>query len=40
MRDTYADTTLARTELGFVPSVSLEQGLEMEYRWLSSSSRA
>ena len=35
MRDTYADTTLARTELGFVPSVSLEQGLETEYRWLA-----
>ena len=36
MRDTYADTTLARTDLGFVPAVSLEQGLESEYRWLST----
>jgi nucleoside-diphosphate-sugar epimerase len=34
-RDTYADTALARTELGFVPSVTLEQGLETEYRWLA-----
>ncbi len=36
MRDTFADTTLARTDLGFVPAVSLEQGLEAEYRWLAS----
>jgi nucleoside-diphosphate-sugar epimerase len=36
MRDTYADTTLARTDLGFAPSVTLEQGIEAEYRWLSS----
>ena len=36
MRDTYADTTLARADLGFAPSVSLEQGIEAEYRWLSS----
>ena len=36
MRDTYADTTLARTDLGFVPTVSLEEGLESEYRWLST----
>ena len=36
MRDTFADTTLARTDLGFVPTVSLEQGLESEYRWLST----
>ena len=28
MRDTYADTSLARADLGFVPEVSLEQGLE------------
>ena len=37
MRDTYADTSLARTDLGFAPKVSLEQGLEAEYRWLSTS---
>jgi nucleoside-diphosphate-sugar epimerase len=36
MRDTYADTTLAREDLGFVPRVSLEHGLESEYRWLST----
>jgi nucleoside-diphosphate-sugar epimerase len=36
MRDTYADTSLARADLGFAPSVSLEQGIEAEYRWLSS----
>jgi nucleoside-diphosphate-sugar epimerase len=36
MRDTYADTTLARQDLGFAPSVTLEQGIEAEYRWLSS----
>jgi UDP-glucose 4-epimerase len=37
MRDTYADTSLARRDLGFVPSVSLEEGIKAEYRWLSSS---
>jgi UDP-glucose 4-epimerase len=36
MRDTYADTALAREDLGFSPAVSLEQGLESEYRWLST----
>lgn len=36
MRDTYADTTLARQDLGFSPRVPLEQGLESEYRWLST----
>ena len=36
MRDTYADTGLARTDLGFAPSVSLEEGIEAEYRWLST----
>ncbi|HEX6464016.1 MAG TPA: NAD-dependent epimerase/dehydratase family protein [Vicinamibacterales bacterium] len=38
MRDTYADTTRARADLGFVPSVSLEEGIQEEYRWLASSS--
>ena len=37
MRDTYADTTRARQDLGFAPSVSLEEGIQAEYRWLSSS---
>jgi nucleoside-diphosphate-sugar epimerase len=36
MRDTYADTTLARADLGFTPRTSLEQGIEAEYRWLSN----
>jgi UDP-glucose 4-epimerase len=36
MRDTYADTSLARADLGFAPAVSLEEGLESEYRWLST----
>jgi UDP-glucose 4-epimerase len=36
MRDTYADTTLARADLGFAPSVSLEEGIEAEFRWLST----
>ena len=33
MRDTYADTTLARADLGFAPSVTLEQGLGAMYQW-------
>jgi nucleoside-diphosphate-sugar epimerase len=37
MRDTYADTSRARADLGFVPAVSLEEGIQAEYRWLSSS---
>ena len=37
MRDTYADTTLARAELGFAPATSLADGLTAEYRWLLSS---
>jgi len=37
MRDTYADTTLAKKDLGFAPKVSLEEGIQAEYRWLSSS---
>jgi nucleoside-diphosphate-sugar epimerase len=36
MRDTFADTSLARADLGFVPQVSLEEGIEAEYRWLST----
>jgi len=37
MRDTYADTSRARAELGFAPATSLADGLMAEYRWLSSS---
>jgi nucleoside-diphosphate-sugar epimerase len=36
MRDTFADTALAQEDLGFKPVVTLEQGLEAEYRWLAS----
>jgi nucleoside-diphosphate-sugar epimerase len=36
MRDTYADTSLARADLGFAPRVPLAEGIEAEYRWLSN----
>ena len=36
MRDTFADTRRARADLGFSPAVTLEQGLEAEYRWLAT----
>ena len=36
MRDTYADTTRARTDLAFAPTVSLEQGLRAQYEWMTS----
>ena len=36
MRDTYADTSLARADIGFAPTVTLEEGIEAEYRWLST----
>jgi nucleoside-diphosphate-sugar epimerase len=35
MRHTYADTSLARAELGFVPKIGLEEGLAAEYAWLA-----
>jgi UDP-glucose 4-epimerase len=34
MRDTYADTTRAQADLGFAPSVTLEEGLRAMYRWM------
>lgn len=37
MRDTFADSSLAKQDLGFAPTVSLEDGLEAEYRWLAGS---
>ena len=37
MRDTYADTSLARRDLGFAPATSLEEGIRAEYEWLSTS---
>src|SRR3989441_3085863 len=36
MRHTYADTWLARTDLGFVPTVGLEEGLAAGYQWLAN----
>ena len=35
MRDTFADTTRARADLGFAPAMSLHQGLEAEHAWLA-----
>jgi UDP-glucose 4-epimerase len=35
MRDTLADTSLARADLGFSPTVALEDGLEAQYQWLA-----
>ena len=35
MRHTYADTSLARADLGFAPTVALEEGLAAEFRWLT-----
>jgi nucleoside-diphosphate-sugar epimerase len=35
MRHTYADTSRARCDLAFAPTVGLEEGLAAEYRWLS-----
>jgi nucleoside-diphosphate-sugar epimerase len=35
MRHTYADTSLARADLGFAPAVGLEEGLAAEYQWLT-----
>jgi UDP-glucose 4-epimerase len=36
MRDTYADTTAARRDLGFDPKTALEDGIAAECRWLES----
>jgi nucleoside-diphosphate-sugar epimerase len=35
MRDTHADTTLARADLGFAPRVTLDEGIAAEYQWLA-----
>jgi nucleoside-diphosphate-sugar epimerase len=35
MRHTYADTSLARQDLGFAPRVGLDEGLAAEFQWLS-----
>ena len=34
MRDTYADTSMANSDLNFRPKVPLEEGLRAEYQWL------
>jgi nucleoside-diphosphate-sugar epimerase len=39
MRDTYADTSRARADLGFAPSVTLEDGLRQMHSWFLSTSR-
>jgi nucleoside-diphosphate-sugar epimerase len=36
MRDTYADTTRARADLGFAPTVTIDEGLAAEYAWLAA----
>ena len=36
MRDTFADSTRAQTDLGFSPSHSLEEGLKAECEWLAA----
>jgi len=36
MHDTFADTTLARADLGFSPRVTLEDGINAEFQWLAS----
>jgi len=36
MRDTYADTSRARTDIGFVPSVGLEDGLREMMTWMEA----
>ena len=35
MRDTYADTASARADLGFAPAVTLQQGLQAQYQWMT-----
>lgn len=36
MRDTYADTSRAQADLGFAPSVTLEEGLRQMWRWMEA----
>jgi len=35
MRNTYADTASARADLGFAPTVTLEQGLRAQFQWMT-----
>ena len=39
MRDTYADTSRARADLGFAPTVDLEQGLRAMLTWMEATRR-
>jgi UDP-glucose 4-epimerase len=36
MRDTYAETSRAQSDLGFAPSVTLEQGLREMFAWMEA----
>jgi len=36
MRDTYADTSRAKADLGFAPTVTLEEGLGHMWRWMET----
>ena len=36
MRDTYADTSRAQADLGFTPSVTLEEGLRAMWQWMET----
>jgi nucleoside-diphosphate-sugar epimerase len=36
MRDTYADTSRAQADLGFKPSVTLEEGLRAMWQWMET----
>lgn len=38
MRHTYADTSRAQQDLGFAPSVTLEEGLRQQYHWQQAAS--
>ena len=40
VRDTGADTSRARAELGFEPAVALEDGLREEFEWALGATRA
>jgi len=39
MRDTYADTSRASADLGFAPTVDLEQGLQAMFTWMEATRR-
>ncbi len=39
MRDTYADTSRAKADLGFAPTVTLEEGLGHMWRWMETTGK-